>query len=374
MDGRERLQPCDDALVMPLRRPFHHHDFDPALLAHHKRAAGLRVSVCLPARNEEATVGDIVACVRRRLVESLPLVDELVVLDDGSTDRTAEVARAAGARVVTTASILPELTPPAVATAAGRPPGLDGAGADGADGDGTEGAGGPVAPPDRVTSPGGKGEALWKSLYVTRGDLVCWIDADITDFTPRFVVGLLGPLLTVPQVGFVKGFYRRPHDGTPDGGGRVTELVARPLISKLFPHLAEIVQPLSGEYAGRRELLEQVPFVQGWGVELGLLVDLVERFGPRALAQVDLDVRTHRNRPVAELAPQAMAILSTALRKAGVEDDASLREDLVRYAGDDGGLRQERVSVAVGERPPMATVPAYRRMRERAAWLRERSA
>ncbi len=280
-----------------------------------KRRAGTSISVCLPARNEEATVGQIVATVRRNLVEHAPLVDEVVVMDDGSTDATAEAASWEGARVIPVAHVLPEL-----------PPGT------------------------------GKGNALWKSLHACEGDIVCWLDADVRNFGSQFVTRLLEPLLRDPAIGFVKGYYRRPLHGEATGGGRVTELMARPVISSLFPHLSGFVQPLAGEYAGRRALLETVPFVEGWGVEIGLLIDLVANFGIDAIAQVDLDVREHRNRPLEELGPQAMAILVTGLRRAGVPVDKRLAE-LVRYDDDQHAVR---VSVEIRERPPIVTVPAYR--------------
>lgn len=281
-----------------------------------KAATGTTISVCLPARNEEATVGAIVANVRRNLVDHAPLVDEVVVMDDGSEDATAEAAAWEGARVFAVEDVLPDL-----------PRGS------------------------------GKGNALWKSLHVCDGDVVVWLDADVRNFGPHFVTRLVGPLLTDPRVGFVKGFYRRPLHGEATGGGRVTELMARPLISSLFPHLAGFVQPLSGEYAGRRALLETVPFVEGWGVEIGLLIDLVANFGIDAIAQADLDVREHRNRTLEELGPQAMAILVTGLRRAGVPVDKRLAE-LVRYDALD--QHQERVDVEIRERPPIVQVPAYR--------------
>ena len=288
---------------------------DAHALAAAKRTADLSVSVCLPARDEEATVGQIVATVRRNLVEHVPRVDEVVVVDDGSIDATAEVAAWEGATVLAVGEILPEL-----------PPGT------------------------------GKGNALWKSLYACSGDIICWLDADVRNFGAHFVTRLLEPLLTDAAVGFVKGYYRRPLHGEVTGGGRVTELMGRPVISALFPHLAGFVQPLAGEYAGRRALLETVPFVEGWGVEIGLLIDLVANFGLDAIAQVDLGVREHRNRPLEELGPQAMAILVTGLRRAGVPVDRRLAE-LVRY---DDEQRAERIGVEIRERPPIVSVPSYR--------------
>jgi glucosyl-3-phosphoglycerate synthase len=280
-----------------------------------KRRRRLTVSVCLPAYNEAATIGAIVTSIRSHLVERDGLVDEIVVVDDGSTDDTARVATDAGARVVREADVLARL------------------------GRGT-----------------GKGNALWKSLYVCEGDLICWLDADIRNFRPDFVARLVEPLLEQEHVVFSKGYYERPIDGAPTGGGRVTELTARPLLSLLFPKVADIVQPLSGEYAGRREALEVVPFVEGWGVEFGLLVDLVETFGRDAIAQVDLGSREHRNKALEELSPQALAILVTALRRADLLDVDDPSAELVRARGD--GV--QFVPVEVRERPPMATVAEYR--------------
>ena len=257
--------------------------------------AGLgRVSVCLPARNEEATVGAIVAAIVRELVDGRGVVDEVVVVDDGSTDATAAVAAAAGAIVVAADDVLPGV------------------------GRGT-----------------GKGEALWKALHVATGDVLVFCDADLRDFDPAFVTGLLAPL-DDPRVGFVKGFYERPV-----GGGRVTELVARPVIGLFFPELAPIRQPLGGEFAARREVLEEVPFVQGYGVDLALLVDVAARFGIASIAQADLGVRTHRNRSLEELGAQATSVLRVALLRAGVEDRVGWHPS------------------DVAERPPMVEVAEY---------------
>jgi glucosyl-3-phosphoglycerate synthase len=293
--------------------PRHAPEYDPRDLLARKREQGLVLSVCLPARNEEATVGHIVATVRRTLMEAVPLVDEVVVIDDRSTDATAEVAAWEGARVLGVDDVLPE------------------------------------------TGPGqGKGNAMWKSLHATRGDLVCWVDADIRNFAPHFVTELLGPLVTEPGTAFVKGYYRRPLHGEPTGGGRVTELVARPLLSVLFPELAGFIQPLGGEYAGRRDVLDAVPFVEGWGVEIGLLIDIVARVGLGATAQVDLGVREHRNRPLDELGPQATAILLTALRRAGLTDRD--HTTLTRFTE---AFELQLVDVDAAERPPIVTIPAY---------------
>jgi glucosyl-3-phosphoglycerate synthase len=252
----------------------------------------MTISVCLPARNEAATVGPIVGAVR-----AARGVDEIVVIDDGSTDETARIAAEAGATVFREAEILPEAGPGA-----------------------------------------GKGNVLWKALAATRGDIICFLDADLRNFRSEYVERLCAPLLDNDSIMFVKAFYARSFEGAPTGGGRVTELVARPLLSLLFPKAADIVQPLGGEYAARRSALEVLPFVQGWGVELGLLVDVVERFGRDSVAQVDLGTREHRNRPLDELAPQARAVMATALQRAGLLDDRS----------------------DVQERPPIVTVPAYR--------------
>jgi len=249
---------------------FHHRAFDAAALARRRR--GVTVSVCIPARDEEGTVGDVAGRVHVALTArggGVDLVDELVVVDDGSTDATAARAEAAGAVVVPSGS-----------------PG------------------------------GGKGLAMRAGLAATTGDVVVFLDADVTDFGPHFVVGLVGPLLGDPSLVLVKAFYERPlHAGR--GGGRVTELVARPAIGLLFPELSHIRQPLAGETALRRSALGSLELEPGYGVELGLLVDMAEAHGAGAVAQVDLGVRAHRNRPLAELRPHATDVLRAALSRAG---------------------------------------------------------
>jgi glucosyl-3-phosphoglycerate synthase len=292
-----------------------------AVLVEAKRSLGYAISVCLPARNEAPTIGGIVAKVRERLVDGDlsdggGLVDEIVVLDDNSTDATAAAARAAGAIVIAESDVLPEA----------------GAGS-------------------------GKGNALWKSLHACEGDLVCWLDADLRNFDANTVARLVEPLLTDPGTVLVKASYERSYEGAPTGGGRVTELVARPLVSLLFPKLADIVQPLGGEYAARREVLEVLPFVEGWGVELGLLIDIVDRFGRDAVAQVDLGTREHRNRPVRELAAQSLAIIATALRRAELVHFDAPALELLRY-DIDGNVEAEQVEIR--ERPPITTIAAYR--------------
>ncbi len=291
-------------------RDFHHRDFPIDRILAHKGET--TVSVCLPARNEAATVAAIVETLRRDLLD-VGAIDEIVVIDDHSTDDTAVVASRAGARVVHSADVLASF-----------------------------GVG------------HGKGEVLWKSLFVTTGDLIIWCDSDISEFGSRFVSGILGPLICEPNVDLAKGYYRRP-EREREGGGRVTELVARPLLSLFHPGLAELKQPLSGEYGGRREILEQLPFVAGYGVEVGLLIDYAARFHLTGLVQVDLDVRHHRNRTLTQLSPQAMAITQTVLSRI----DPSLvpgTRPLIRPG-------EAPVTVNLSERPPMSQVASYRARR-----------
>ena len=303
-------------------------------LVEHKR--GRRVSVVLPARDEAATIGTIVTTIRRALVEGTGLVDEVLVVDSRSRDATAAVADAAGATVVDQDAVLGHLPP--------------------AD---------------------GKGEALWKGLAASSGDVVVAVDADLRDFDPGFVTGLLGPLLVDEGVAFAKGFYHRPLTGDGvvdvDGGGRVSELVARPLLNLAWPRLAGFVQPLAGEFAARRELLESLPFTTGYGVEIGMLVDVLEQAGLDAMAQVDLGHRVHRHhdlqalgRMSAQIQLAAAARLARSGRLVGPTPPTSMVQFRRASGPGDGGLDREIVEteVAVGERPPLRDVLVSRAPRE----------
>ncbi|HUC36654.1 MAG TPA: glucosyl-3-phosphoglycerate synthase [Acidimicrobiales bacterium] len=254
-------------------RTYDHRDFGTEQLVAARR--GRKISVCIPARDEERTVGSVVASVRGSLTRSgggAGLVDEILVVDDGSKDDTASAAGRAGARVVS-------------------------------------GSGGP----------GGKGEAMRLALAVSEGEVLVFLDADVENFSPHFVTGLLGPLLLDgTSVALVKGFYERPLHGEPSGGGRVTELTARPAIDLLFPQLSAVHQPLAGESAAPRAVLEKTGFSPGYGAELGLLVDVAAHFGTGSIVQVDLGVRVHRNRPLSELRRQATEVLRAALDRAEI--------------------------------------------------------
>ncbi|GAB2914333.1 glucosyl-3-phosphoglycerate synthase [Streptomyces mayteni] len=288
-----------------------------------KRAAGAAgsISVVLPALNEEATVGAIVEALRRDLMERVPLIDELLVVDSGSTDRTSEAAAAAGAKVVHRDEILPRM---------------------------------PTVP--------GKGEVLWRSLMAASGEIICYVDADLREFDSAFVSGIVGPLLTDPDVHLVKAMYDRPLGDKPTGahqGGRVTELVARPLLNLHWPQLAGVVQPLGGEYAARRSLLERLPFPVGYGVELGLLIDTLNTVGLDALAQVDVGVRKHRHQDGQALGRMAAAIMRTAqCRLPG--SVLPMRVDMTQFdRGQEGGFQPRTHLINAEERPPMFTVPEY---------------
>jgi glucosyl-3-phosphoglycerate synthase len=306
---------------------FHSREFrDVGRLVDLKRRQGRTISLGLPTLNEEATIGSIIGTLRSALMDTVPLLDELVVIDSGSSDHTVEIVRSLGVRVIQHSEVLPE--------------------------HGTF---------------QGKGEALWKSLHVLRGDIVAWCDTDISNIHPQFVYGTVGPLLTDPRISYVKGFYRRPLNFGGElqaaGGGRVTELTARPLINLFYPLLSGLVQPLSGEYAGRRELLERLPFFTGYGIETGHLIDIVENFGLNCIAQTDLGVRIHRNQELFDLSKMAFAIMQVALKRLGDRHRIHLLEEinrsmkLVHYNNDRFFL--EVKEIVDWERPPMATIPEY---------------
>ncbi|MFT4286969.1 glucosyl-3-phosphoglycerate synthase [Nocardioides sp.] len=276
------------------------------------RKGATTVSLVVPARNEAATVGDIVTRLRTALVDTVALVDEIVVIDSDSTDATARVAADAGAAVFAAASIRPDL---------GSHP--------------------------------GKGEAMWKSLFVTSGDLLVFMDADLVEWDTHFVPGLLGPLLT-SSASLVKGFYERPGELGPLDGGRVTELVARPLIALEWPALAGLVQPLAGEWAVRRSLFASLSVPTGYAVELAALVDTLARLGPEAIAQVDLGLRGHRHQDLLDLGVMAAQLLAAAGRRLDrpAPDTVALRQ----FRRHDGAVEAVERDVLAVERPPAASL------------------
>ena len=268
---------------------------------------GRTVSVCIPCKNEGSTIGALVNLLRTELVDATGLVDELIVLDDNSADATAAIAAANGATVVSVNTV------------------------------------------NDVFGQGrGKGNALWASLAVSTGDFIVWCDGDVTTVEPSWFVGLLMPLLTTTDVSLVKATYHRPTD--QGGGGRTTELVARPLLSLFLPELTGLHQPLGGEFAARRTTMEQIPFVQGWGVEIAMLADVAERFGATAIAQVDVGERQHRHQTLDRLGVQAAEVIATLLSRVGADKGfASDQLALIRPNGSAEPLNLD-------ERPPMRSV------------------
>ncbi len=263
---------------------------------------GRTISMCIPCRDEVATIGPIVAAARHHLIERFGVLDELLVLDDRSTDDTAAVAADAGATVIAIDDI------------------------------------------HRRHGVGhGKGNALWASLVASHGDLIVWCDGDVTSFTPDWVVRLIVPLLNDERLALVKAMYHRPTTG--GGGGRTTELVARPLLSLFAPELTALTQPLSGEFAGRRHMLEQISFVEGWGVEIAMLLDLARRFGPASIGQVDLGERHHRHRSLHSLSVQAAEVMATSVGRVGMP----AVEGAPTLTRSDGSI----VPLNLAERPPL---------------------
>ncbi len=322
---------------------FHAREFqDLAALVRLKEKQGLTISLGLPTLNEEKTIGKIIETVRARFMKRYPLLDEVVVIDSDSTDRTVEIAQGLGIPVVRHPEVLVEHKARQGAESGGKP-----------------------------TQWRGKGEALWNSLFILRGDLIAWIDTDIVNIHPRFVYGILGPLIREPDLVYVKGFYQRPLrvGGKTEarGGGRVTELTARPLINLFYPELSGFVQPLAGEYAGRREAFEKVPFFVGYGVEIGLLIDLWKEFGLQRIGQVDLEERVHRNQSITALSKMSFEIVQVVMRRVEEERHVKLMNELnksmklIRYARDDFQL--DVADIRAQQRDPMITVPEYRARR-----------
>ncbi len=308
---------------------YHHSRFaDLDRLVRLKREQGRTVSLCLPTLNEERTIGKEILLLRAELMQRHPLLDEIVVMDSGSTDHTREIAAEWGARVCLASEVLPG-----------------------------------------VESRRGKGENLWKALYQCEGDIIVYVDADIRNVHPRFAYALLGPLLERPDIEYVKAFYDRPIEVVPgvrtSGGGRVTELLVRPMFSLFVPELAALIQPLSGEYAARRSMLETLPFPIGYGVEVAHLLDIYHRRGLDALAQVDLDQRVHRNQPLDALGRMAFGILQVMFDRLHRYGHLAQRPPISSVMRQfsvhgEGGYQPVEYRLAEEERPPIITVPEYR--------------
>ncbi len=310
---------------------FHRREFEElGKLVELKQKQGVTISLGLPALNEEETVGSVIRVIKQKLFDAVPLLDELVLIDSGSTDDTVKIAKDFGIPVYVHQEILPQ-----------------------------------------HGSYTGKGEALWKSLFVLEGDVIAWVDTDIRNFNPGFVYGLLGPLLREAEIQYVKGFYRRPikTEGklVSEGGGRVTELTVRPLFNLFYPELSGMIQPLAGEYAGRRSVLERVPFFTGYGVETGLLIDLFNEFGLKAIAQVDLEERVHRNQPLPSLSQMAFAILQVVMQRLEEKNRIQLMDEVNRsmklIKPRERGYALELKEIQDRERPPMISIPEYQAKR-----------
>lgn len=306
---------------------FHHSQFrDLSKLIEAKEKLGLTISLCIPTLNEASTIGKEIIIFKSELMTRYPLLDEIAVIDSGSTDRTCETAKSFGADVYTSSKILPHLG---------------------------------------VKK--GKGENLWKAIYQLKGDIIVYVDADIRNIHPRFVYGLVAPLINRPEIKYVKAFYERPlfvsSEMRPSGGGRVTEILIRPLFSLFLPELTALIQPLSGEYAVRREVLQEIPFPIGYGVETSHLIDVFQKWGLDAFAQTDLDQRIHRNQPTKDLGKMSFGILQTLflrLKSLGIvttlkELNTLFRQDQVK----ENLFTQVIHEILEEERPPMRSIPEY---------------
>lgn len=294
-----------------------------------KEEQGHTISLCLPTYNEVGTIGNILKVIKKKLVIDYPLLDEIILIDGGSTDGTLEIVEEAGVKVYFQDKVLRGL---------GKAQ--------------------------------GKGEGLWKSLYCMKGDIIVWIDADIRNIHPRFVYGLVGPLLQHPGIQLVKGFYQRPLQSESKrrhktGGGRVTELVARPFLSLFYPELSALIQPLSGEYAGRRQALDSIPFFTGYGVEIGMIIDIMNRYGMEALAQVDLVERVHYNQTIPALGRMSFGVMQAVLLRLEEDGKLELKQDFGRYFTQvdykEGEYLLDKRRIEVVERPPMREIPEYRK-------------
>ena len=316
------------------RNTFHHAEFrDLNRLAQEKEKQGVKISLCIPTLNEEATIGKEIVILKSELMTRYPILDEIAVIDSGSEDQTREIAASFGASVYLARDILPEMG-----------------------------------------EKRGKGENLWKAIYQLSGDIIVYVDADIKNIHARFVYGLLAPLIYRPEIKYVKAFYERPlaysQGVRPSGGGRVTEILIRPLFSLFFPELTGMIQPLSGEYAVRREVLERIPFPIGYGVETSHLIDVYQKWGLEAFAQTDLDQRVHRNQSTRALAKMSFGILHTFLlrtRSLGIINGLPDIGDTL-YQFQIRETQHERVDFTIQyeERPPMLDVAAYREKTGRA--------
>ena len=307
---------------------YHHGTFrDLAELVEKKQEQGMTISLCIPTLNEEKTIGKEVVIFRSELMHRYPLLDEIAVIDSGSTDRTLEIAANFGADTYLASDILPDIEPKR-----------------------------------------GKGENLWKAIYQLKGDIIVYIDADIKNIHPRFVYGLVGPLINRPEIKYVKAFYDRPlafsQGVRPSGGGRVTEILIRPLFSLFFPELSAIIQPLSGEYAVRREVLESIPFPIGYGVETSHLLDVYTRWGMAAFGQTDLDQRVHRNQATRSLGKMSFGIIQTFLSRLTkmniIGAVPELSTVLRQFQVHDQEFETVEYEIVEEERPPMIEIPAYR--------------
>ncbi len=311
---------------------FHHSDYsDLKRLVEIKQSKNLKISLCLPTLNEEKTIGKEVVLIKSELMDRYPLLDEIAVIDSGSNDRTIEIARKFGADTYVSSEYLKD-----------------------------------------YGNLRGKGENLWKALYLLQGDIIVYLDADISNIHPKFVYGVVGPLLMNDHIKFVKAFYDRPL-GTKQGswnagGGRTTEILIRPLFSQFFPELSCIIQPLSGEYAGYREVFENIPFPIGYGVETGMLIDIYQKWGIQSIAQTDLDQRVHRNQETSALGRMSFGILQTfwdrlyQYKKIGpIKPDSLTMRQIARV---DNHHEFKEWNIIERERQPMIEVAEYRKKME----------